>query len=255
MKKILLLFCIIGCSFPLFGQTAREVMEKVDARNDAVSSRSIVTLDLIEKTGRTESMVIERISYEAEGTVYSIILFSSPAGVKDTRFLSIEYADKGDDKWIYLPALRKSRRIASSESGSSFMGTDFSYDDMGKRDPDAYDYRMISTDETYAVYSCWVIEATPKEGTASHYSKIVFWIDKESFLAVKIDFYDPSGVLLKTSAAERIAQVQGYWTIIQNRMTTHQTGHQTLLAIKKLVFDLEIDPRIFTKNFLDTGRL
>lgn len=253
-KTVFILFSVI-CAVQVFGQTAREVMEKADAVKEAQSSRSIVKMDLIAKDGKTETMAIERISYQSEGDLYSIILFSSPASVKDTRFLSIEYADKTDDKWIYLPALRKSRRIAAGEGGSSFMGTDFSYDDMDKRDIDKYDYTMISSDEKYSDYSCWVIEAAPKTGTDSDYSKTVLWIDKTTLISVKIDIYDKSGALLKTDTAEQIAQVQGYWTIIKNRMINHQTGHQTILEIKKLVFDLEIDPKIFSKNFLDTGRL
>ena len=253
MKRTILFVLMLFIGLQLFAQSGLEIMQKVDAAAKPSTSRSLVVMELIEKNGDTSSRQVEYIIANKNDIAYSLVLFHSPANVKDTRFLSIEYPNKADDRWIYLPALKKVRRIAASEGGSSFMGTDFTYDDMAERDINKYEYQKLREEKTND-FDCWVVEVVPKSGTDSQYSRSIFWVDKESLLTVRVELFDKDGELLKTSVCEQIAQVQGHWSIIKNRMTNNRTGHATLLEIKKLVYDSEIDERVFSTTFLETGR-
>ncbi|MDY7029898.1 MAG: outer membrane lipoprotein-sorting protein, partial [Spirochaetota bacterium] len=127
------------------------------------TSHSLVEMKLIDEGGEVHSRVVENWSMEsAAGTDSNVIVFHSPATVKDTRFLSIENTNRDDDQWIYLPALGRVRRIAASEGDSSFMGTDFTYNDMQSRE--VYeDNHTLLREERFQEWDCYVVESIPKD--------------------------------------------------------------------------------------------
>lgn len=254
MKKYILILILLFTAISLFAQTGRQIMEKKDAVNNSDTTRSLVIMELIDKNGGISSRQVEQISVDKDDTSYSLILFHSPSNVKNTRFLSIKYSDDRKDQWIYLPALKKVRRIASGEGNGSFMGTDFTYDDISGNDIDDNTYKIIA-DEKYNEYNCWKIEETPVNSSNSQYARTLSWIDKNSYLVIKQEFYDESENLMKTLEVEQIAEVQGIWTRLKIRMTNNQSGHATLLEIKKQLYNSEINMRVFSTTFLETGRL
>ncbi|MGC9312376.1 MAG: outer membrane lipoprotein-sorting protein [Sediminispirochaetaceae bacterium] len=218
------------------------------------TSHSLVEMKLIDEGGEVHSRVVENWSMEsAAGTNSNVIVFHSPATVKDTRFLSIENTNRDDDQWIYLPALGRVRRIAASEGDSSFMGTDFTYNDMQSRE--VYeDNHTLLREERFEEWDCYVVESIPKDPSSTQYSRRIQWIIKDTWMPVKGELYDKDGELLKVLSVRRLERVQGFWTAIDTTMENVQTGHSTELNIKKLVYNQDIPDSLFTVNFLRTGR-
>ena len=218
------------------------------------TSHSLVEMKLIDEGGEIHSRVVENWSMEsAAGTNSNIIVFHSPATVKDTRFLSIENTNREDDQWIYLPALGRVRRIAASEGDSSFMGTDFTYNDMQSRE--IYeDNHTLLREERIGDWDCYVVESIPKDPSSTQYSRRIQWIVKDTWMPVKNELYDKNGKLLKVLTVRRLERVQGFWTAIDTTMENVQTGHSTELNIKKLVYNQDLPESLFTVNFLRTGR-
>jgi outer membrane lipoprotein-sorting protein len=253
MKKIgLLTAALLSLGLGAFGQSGRDIMQQVEDQNTANTTQGRLEMRLIDASGDVSTRVIDQFMQTENDLTKAMVIFQSPANVKNTRFLTVENADRDDDRWIYLPNLRKTRRIAGSEGGESFMGSEFSYDDLSSRDLDDSTYTVLG-EETVGGELTWKIEATPKADSDSQYSKVISWVSQEKKVAVKLEMYDKSGALLKTLEASNITEVQGIWTPILLKVTNVQTGNATELEIKRLIYDKEI-PNIFTTRFLETGR-
>ena len=142
--------------------TGREIMELVDARDDGDNASQDMQMVLIDKNGSQRKRTIRSMSKDFGEDSYSIMFFLSPADVKGTGFLTYDYDEfaKDDDQWLFLPALKKVKRIASSDKSGSFMGSDFSYADMTDRKLDNYDYTLMK-ETTVKDVPVWQIEAIP----------------------------------------------------------------------------------------------
>lgn len=145
-----------------------------------------------------------------------ITFFESPPDVKGTGFLSWSYVDedKDDDQWLYLPALRKVRRIAASNKGDSFMGSDFTYDDMGERKVEEDNHTLLKS-ENLKDTDCYVVESVPKK-KGYIYSKKITWVYKANLIPIKVDYYDRKGRFLKTLETEW-QKVGGIWGLVAGR--------------------------------------
>ena len=240
---------------PLMAVTGREVMEKADAVAEPKTSMSQVQMDLIDKNGTVQPRQMLEYGMKDDKDLKSVvIIFQSPASVKDTRFLQKDKEGGGSDKWIYMPSLRSTRRIAASEGDKSFMGSDATYDDLAGRELDDYEYELLEESESKGSWTTYKVEATPKPTTSSQYSKLITWIDHETYVPVYTEMYDKSGKLLKTLEVKKLENVNGYQTPMDNLLTNVQTGHSTHLTIKQIKTDLSIPARVFTTNFLNTGK-
>jgi hypothetical protein len=135
-KLISAVLGVLLVGIPVFAVDGRTIMQQVHEVKTPLYTHTLVRMDLIEKKGGTQSRVLEEWSQDKDGKTSAVIIFKSPASVKDTRFLLVE-DNGGTNKWIYLPSLRSTRRIASSEGSKSFMGSDATYDDMSDREVDA----------------------------------------------------------------------------------------------------------------------
>lgn len=237
-----------------FAQTADEIVQKSHDVKEPAFTHSAVQMDLIEANGTTESRMVEEWGRSANGLKSVVMVFHSPATVKDTRFLQVENAGRDADKWIYLPALRTTRRVASSEGSKSFMGTDATYDDMGDREV-AQDTHELAGEETVGQYSCWKIKSSAKDPADSQYAYRISWIDKASYVPVKVEMYDKKGALLKVLTVDKLEQTNGYWIPMIDNLKNVQTGHSTKLSITKIEIDKPLSDKLFTSNFLNTGRL
>lgn len=261
-SAILTLFLFSAIAFPLSAITGEEIARNVEGRESGTTTHALVQIELIDRNGTSSERVVEQYGAETpEGLFRNVIIFHQPASVKDTRFLSVENAGRDDDQWIYLPALQRVRRIAAGEGDSSFMGTDFTYDDLSFRDMADYNHRFLREENVSfasgggpVTRRAYVVEITPRPGVKSSYSRTVEYVDPESWTPVKIEIYDDEGELLKVNTVTRLEQVQGYWTIIGNTMENVQTGHKTVLAIQRFVYDQELPESLFTTNYLQTGR-
>ena len=236
-------------------ESAESIVEK--SRNrikaDTVSTRSRMVLTT--KNGTVTDRGIDQYSKkDSKGNNRAIIVFQDPASVRGTRFLTIENPGKDNDQWIYLPSLGKVRRIAASEGSGSFMGTDFSYDDISSVDRNTdLDNHRILREEKYRDEDCYVIESTPRD-TGYQYSKMIQWIDKNIYVPYKVELYDKKGTQVKLLEILELKEIQGRLAAMVTRMTTLAAGTSTSLNVGTLKYDDAIPEGVFTTNFLETGR-
>lgn len=243
-----------------FALDARGVMQQAHDKKKPLFTKSAVQMDLIDKNGKVEeSRVVTEFGKDVNDLSSVVMIFNSPASVKDTRFLQVENKDADDDKWIYLPSLKSTRRIAASEGSKAFMGTDATYDDMSTRDVDEDTHEFVNENEEKNGYTCWVVKSTPKDPKSSQYSYRINWVDKNTNYPIYSEMYDKKGKLLKTLTLEALEKKTGetgveYDIPMQEYMKNVQTGHSTRLIIRKLVLDQKIEDRYFTSSFLNTGK-
>jgi outer membrane lipoprotein-sorting protein len=236
-------------------QDAASVVDK--SRNrikaDTVSTRSRMVITA--KNGSTSDRSMDQYSKDdAKGNSRSVVVFRSPAAVAGTRFLTIENAGRDDDRWIFLPGLGKVRRIAGSEGSGSFVGTDFSYDDISSqnRNTDLDNHRVLR-EEKLDGHDCYVIESSPKD-PAYQYSKMIQYIDKSNFLNYKIELYDKKGTMVKLLEILKFEEVQGRLTPMETRMTTLADGTSTVIYVDIIKYDEAVPESVFTTSYLETGR-
>lgn len=255
MKRLFFVSALVlGISAALFSQDAgtivRESRERITAATTQTRGRWIITA----KNGAATERLIDQYSKDdAAGLSRTVLEFRQPAGVAGTRFLSIDTASGPGNQWIYLPSLGKTRRIASSEGSGSFMGTDFSYDDIASEDRGAeLDNHVLVREENYNGNSCYVIESKPKD-SAYQYSKMVQWIDKANKVTWKIELYDKKGVHVKTLETLELKDVAGRLSAVKTRMTTIGEGNTTINA-EILRYDAPVPESVFTPAYLETGK-
>lgn len=235
--------------------TGREIMFKVDNKPDGIDRRFILEMTLINKRNRKRVRTVLSYSKDYGKDKKTIMYFEKPADVKGTGFLSFEYDEpsKEDDRWLYLPALKKVRRISGSSKNDYFMGTDFTYDDMGDRSVDE-DTHQLLREEVVEGYPCWVVESVPKDKSYM-YSKKMNWIRKDSLIAFKVEFYDQRGTLIKTLTAPVQEKVNGFWTALKMVMDNTSKEHKTLLEMKDVQYDQGIKDSLFRVSTLQRGRI
>jgi len=220
---------------------------------DTISSRS--RLVITAKDGSTMERVIDQFSKDGPNGARTMIVFQKPANVAGSRFLTMDTASGGSDRWIFLPSLGKVRRIAASESGGSFMGTDFSYDDISSMDRDiSLDTHTLLREETLNGKPCYVIQSVPKDASFQ-YSKTITWIDKTSFLTYKSEMYNRKNDLVKVMEMSNFKDVQGRLTPMQTKISTVGAGTSTTIFMDIIKYDDNIPEAVFTTAYLETGKV
>jgi len=228
----------------------RQSRDRIKAATTQTRSRWVITA----KNGSVSERVIDQYSKEDSAGLSRVVLeFRQPAGVAGTRFLTMDTGKGGSNQWIYLPNLGKVRRIAASEGSGSFMGTDFSYDDIASadRNPDL-DTHTILREENLNGKACYVIESKPKD-TSYQYSKMVQWIDKGNKVVYKIELFDKKGAHVKTLEILELKDVQGRLSAVRTRMTTVGSGNTTI-NVEILKYDEVIPEQVFSTSYLETGK-
>jgi hypothetical protein len=234
--------------------TGRDIMQMVKDQPDGENRKSVMTMKLINHRNAVRERCLISYSLDLGNDSKSIMFFQSPADVKGTGFLSWQYDDPGkdDDRWLYLPAMKKVRRISgASAKKEKFMGSDFTYDDMGGRNVDE-DKHLLKGEEQMEGKDCWVVESVPCTDNPT-YSKKVSWIRQDALIPVKVEFYDRMGTLHKTLIASQISKEGDYWTARKLEMTSHQRSHRTLIEIEQIDYDLAMDESMFTVPALERG--
>ena len=185
-----------------------------------------------------------------------LVKFSAPADIKGTGVLQIEHIERDDDLWIYLPALRKSRRLVANNKKDSFAGSDFSYGDITVPRVDQYQHKLIRS-ERLDDQDCFVIESTPADDVVksnSGYSRKITWVRSDNFVESKVEYYDLAGRLWKTqkvSRAELVEPQKGRWFPLEREMTNHQNGHRTVISMSKVTPGVAVPDETFTTRYIE----
>jgi outer membrane lipoprotein-sorting protein len=254
MKRTTVLAVLLLSASFLNAQDAASIMNSAKNRvqTDTISSRSRMVITA--KDGSTTERVIDQYSKDGPNGARTVIVFQRPANVAGTRFLTMDTASGGSDRWIFLPSLGRVRRIAASESGGSFMGTDFSYDDISSMDRElALDTHTLLREETLNGNPCYVIQSVPKD-SSYQYSKTVSWIDKANYLIYKSEMYNRRGEMAKVMEMSDFKDVQGRLTPMLTKISTVGAGTSTTIYMEIIKYDDPIPEGVFTTAYLETGR-
>jgi outer membrane lipoprotein-sorting protein len=234
--------------------TGKEIMTKEDNRPDGDDRKSIMTMTLINKQGSQRVRQVESFSKDYGEDKKSVMVFKEPADVRGTAFLSWEYDDpkRDDDKWLYMPALKKERRISGASKNEYFMGTDFTYDDMGDRNAEEDNHTLLGQ-ETVLGHDCWKIESIPVD-PEDMYTRKVVWVDKEAYLILQAEYYDKDG-LLKIYKAVDVRKQDGFWTTFRSEMDNVSRGHKTVMEIASIRYDSGMEDDLFKVSSIQRGRI
>ena len=234
--------------------TGREIIQNVKDRPDGDTRYAEMELTLKKKNGSTRQRKITSWAMDEGKDTKKIMFFTYPGDVKGTGFLTYDYNQIGkeDAKWLYLPAMKKTRRISGSSSKTDyFMGTDFTYDDMGSRNVDE-DKHQLLREEVRDGHKCWVVESKPIDNHEI-YSRKVSWIRQDCLTAIYVEYYDKLDKLHRVLTVQDIKKVQDFWTICKMEMQNVQTGHSTVIVVKNSQYDIKIDKMLFTVAKLEKG--
>lgn len=203
-----------------------------------------------EESKRT--LTIKTLEVEKDGDK-SLTVFDNPRDVKGTAFLSYTHALEPDDQWLYLPALKRVKRISSANKSGPFVGSEFAYEDLSSQEVEKYSYKWLR-DETLNGKETFVIERYPAY-EYSGYTRQIVWIDKSIYQPLKVEYYDRKNALLKTLTISNYRQyIDKYWRPDSMLMINHQTGKETLLNWKNYQFNNDLDERDFDLNTLKRSR-
>ena len=251
---LLLLCCGVWAQDASAANTALSIMDSARNRikKETMSTRSSMVITA--RNGGTTERIIDQYSKDGPNGARAVIVFQRPPNVAGTRFLTMDNAAGGSDQWIFLPSLGRVRRISASESSGSFMGTDFSYDDISSADREvSLDSHTILREETVNGNSCYVIESIPKD-SSYQYSKTITWINKSSFLMYKAEMYNRRGELVKMMEMSDFRDMQGRITPMQTTVSTVGAGTSTTVFMEIVKYDDPIPETVFTTAYLETGR-
>lgn len=238
---------------------ARAIMVKVDARDDGKTLEQDMRMTLIDKNGKKRTRNIHSYSKDKGADKQSMMFFKSPADVKNTGFLTYDYdnASKDDDQWLYLPALKKVKRIPSSDKSASFMGSDFSYFDMTDRNLEEFDFKLLK-DSKVRGKAVWTIEATPRTSKVkkeSGYTKTIALIRKDNYVLVRAINFMRNGKK-KYMDVSKMHKQAGIWVTDTMSATTKKgkrTLHKTILRLSNIKLNKAIKSSIFTSRQLEKG--
>jgi outer membrane lipoprotein-sorting protein len=239
--------------------TGRAVMKAYKAQDRTEDTEAVMKISIINSRGNTRERELTLwTKTQGDDTRMQLIRFEAPADVRGTGFLSIENAGREDDHWLYLPALRKTRRIAGSDKQDRFVGTDFSFEDLESEKLDAYRYERIG-EETLGGTATWIIEAVPTdpdkiEETA--YVRRELWVSKDRALLLQAKLYDKEGTYVKRLTASDMRQVPGSkkWRPYRLVMEDVQKGDKTVLEIVGYKIDQGVPADYFSQRYLKRGR-
>ncbi len=247
MIKIVIL-CLVSIS--LWAISNHDVAQKNDdIMSGFKDASSEMVMTLVNATGQERERKMKMIVLEKESGDMSLMKFLSPADVRGTKFLTYEHLDKDDDQWLYLPALKRVKRIASKNKSGSFMGSEFSYEDLSASNMQKYSYKGEAKSVVLKGKRTYTGARYPIDKN-SGYTKQVSWIDAKNYLIQKIDYYDRKHELLKTVDFHDYKKISGIWRVGKMIMKNHQNDKQTILVWKNEKIKTGLREKNFHKRVL-----
>ncbi len=233
--------------------TGLKIMENVYNRPTGDDIESQLTMTLINSRGDRREREIKQFIKDFGDQEKKIMFFTAPSDVRNTSFMSWSYTSeaKDDDQWIYLPALKKVKRISSDSKSDSFMGSDFTYDDLGDRHPSEDSHKLLR-EETLKGEECYVVESIPLDEDSA-YSRMVSWIIKDKWIGLKREYYDEDEELLKVLTVKSFDKIDGYWVLLHFEMHNVQKDHTTRMELADVTIDHGIADSTFTERMMKRG--
>ena len=257
MKKMKILLAIIVVGLLLTTTitaqvTGQQVMEQVYSRDSGNNMSANLSMTITNARGSTRERSIVQFRQDDGAVENKIMFFTAPADVRNTSFLSYSYADgRKDDQWIYLPALSRVKRIASDKTKDSFMGSDFTYDDMGVRHPSA-DTHSLLREEVIDGWNCYVVESVPVDAS-SDFAKTISWIIKDEWIGLKKEFYAAKGNVVRRLVIDEYEKIDDIWVITNMTMSNLEKNTSTRITMNNVSFNNNLSANFFTERQMKMG--
>ena len=261
MKRFIIFVASLSLCSALIAQslTGYDVMKRADEKPSPKTTSFTATMTLTDRKRQVRIREIIERSKDYGNLSKSVIVFTSPKDVSGVGYLMFDYDEKSDgtkpdsDRWLYMPAMKKTRRISGSDSGGDFMGTDFTYDDLGERGLSKDTYTLLG-EENLDGEDCYKVECKSKDSKEKDQRKIC-WVTKDNYLMLKAEFYDRQDMLHRVLTISDYKKKDGYWVSGKMLMKNVQTAHSTLLEMKNTEYDKPMDDSPFTVASLENGRI
>lgn len=261
MKKLFingLLAGLLSLSLQAQAITADEIARQVDARDTGDHSTFDMKMTLIDKRGHQRQRTMLNFSQKRGDDDLKLLFFQTPADVRNTGFLTFDYSDeRDDDQWLYLPALKKTKRIASSDKSGSFMGSDFSYSDMTSRNIEDYSYKLVK-EQKVGGHKVWVMESVPKTKKIideTGYKKSWMFVRQDNFVVIRALHLTDDGKK-KYMDVKKLEKIDGIWVATEIEMKTKKGKerlHTTVLSLSNVKFNQNFSESYFSIRTLEKG--
>ncbi|MDD2635084.1 MAG: outer membrane lipoprotein-sorting protein [Bacteroidales bacterium] len=253
-KSIIILSLILLAGAFVNAQDAKALMKKSDDAVSADAMEMTSTLKIYDNRGNVRTRQVSNTTKKFGNVRKTMMKFLAPADVKGTAMLIFDYEDKDDDMWVYLPSLKKTRRIVSSQKSSSFMGSEFSNSDMGSPNMADFTYKLLGT-ETFNGKVCYKVEATCKTkeiASVQKFAKKITYLDKSNYLPYKTDFYDKDNKLVKTSSmSDYRKQTDGKHMAFNMTAVNHKNGRKSEIIINNYKRGTDANENYFSTSNLE----
>lgn len=252
MLNLIVSFIMILLVLPAYGMTGREIVQRMDQADSSADSRREATM-LIEPGNQklVRKMQMQNKKYGDDDR--SLIRFIEPADVRDTQYLYWTYDDitRDDDTWVFFPSENLVRRISGGGKKGAFMRSDFANEDIEARAVDDDVHKLIEESELNGL-AVYLVESAPipEKAKDSNYAKRLRWVDKNRWLALKIEYYDHRGRLLKRLTQGGIEEIDGIWTATKLIMETPRKQSRTLMQYSNVQYNVGIDDSVFEQSAL-----
>ena len=242
---------------------ARAIMQKVDDRDDGDNQTTNMEMVLIDKKDRKRVRKLYNFNKDKGKDTLKLMFFVHPADIKNTAFLTYDYddPDKDDDQWLYLPALRKTKRIATSDKSGSFMGSDLNYSDMTSPDLEDYDFSFYEKGKESEVrgkkvYAIWSVPRSKEVIEETGYKKSLVFVRPDINMVVRAIRWVKDGGYLKYVDTKKLEQIDGIWVATETYVTKKKgkaTVHKTILTLDNVKFNQSLDEDLFTIRRMEKG--
>jgi outer membrane lipoprotein-sorting protein len=218
-----------------------------------------VAMNIVDAQGRTRNRELSILRWDAPdpdsdkprkdqqytGEQKFYVYFHEPADVAKMTYLVWKHIGKDDDRWLYLPKIDLVKRIAAGDKRTSFVGSNFFYEDISGRQPQLDNHELVETNDTF-----YVLRSTPKDPEKVEFSSYKTWIHKSTFLVIQQEYYDKNNKAYRKYESKQVKQIDGYWTTTQSRMTDLRTGRYTDLSYSDIKYNQDLPEDIFTERYL-----
>ena len=243
----LLALCSIAAADTL--TSADEIIARADAASyyAGADGRSEVRMIISDAQGREQrrQFTVLRRDVDQAGDQQFLVVFSQPSDVRNTVFLVNKHIDKDDDRWLYLPGLDLVKRISAGDKRTSFVGAHYFYEDVSGRRPSDDTHELIETSDTF-----YVLRHTPKDPGSVEFTSYQTWIDRQTFLPMKIEYTNPAGDIYRRVEVFDVTEFDGYPTVTTSRVSDLLTGGKTDMQFRYIKYDVGIPEDVFTERSL-----
>jgi hypothetical protein len=258
-----LMFCSVSYGFAADDPDARAIMERVDARDDGDNRTADMQMILIDKKGAERRRQLGTFIKDKGEDTLRLMFFLEPADVRNTGFLTWDYDDaaKDDDQWLYLPALKKTKRIASSDKSNAFMGSDLNYSDMTSRNLEDFDFQFYKKRKEMEIEGkkVWVIEAIPRSKKIideTGYKKSLLFVRDDIDFVVRGINWEKSGDYIKYMEIKKLEKIDGIWVATETHVKktlNKKAVHRTVLRLRDIKFNQPLEEAFFSTRQLEKG--